>query len=155
PATGQGYASNPYFDGDPNSPRSKVWCYGLRNPFRFAVRAATGAADPTAGDPGSLYVGDVGWDTLEELDVVRFGGPNLGWPCFEGPASNGQSVATPPAHNGCASFGTSSNPEEPPAPFASWHHLDPSQSDPPGFIGNCVISGAFDPGNRYPPPYQG
>jgi glucose/arabinose dehydrogenase len=155
PATGQGYASNPYFDGDPSSPRSKVWCYGLRNPFRFTVRPGTGAADPAAGDPGSLYIGDVGWDSFEEVDVARFGGLNFGWPCFEGPNSNTPYLANPPSHNGCDSFGTSSNPEEPTAPFSSWQHLDPSQGDPPGFIGNCAISGVFYTGNRYPPAYQG
>src|SRR4029077_1011993 len=33
PATGSGLASNPYFDGDPSSHRSRVWSYGFRNPF--------------------------------------------------------------------------------------------------------------------------
>jgi glucose/arabinose dehydrogenase len=156
PATGQGYASNPYFDGNPDSPRSKVWCYGLRNPFRFAVRPGTGEGDPAAGEPGSLYIGDVGWDTREELDVARVGGINFGWPCFEGPTLNEPYVdGTQPAHNGCGSFGTSSNPARATSPFAAWHHDDPSQSNPPGSVGNCVIAGAFYSGSRYPPPYQG
>src|SRR5262245_30671089 len=34
PVTGDGYPGNPYFDGDPRSARSRLWCYGLRNPFR-------------------------------------------------------------------------------------------------------------------------
>ena len=31
--TGDGLPDNPFFDGDPRSNRSKVWAYGLRNPF--------------------------------------------------------------------------------------------------------------------------
>jgi glucose/arabinose dehydrogenase len=70
---GKGLASNPYWTGSAGDNRSKVWAYGLRNPFRLAVR------------PMSLvpYVGDVGWDTWEEIDVARRGA-NLGWPCYEG-----------------------------------------------------------------------
>src|SRR5262249_30691331 len=104
----------------------------------------------------SLYIGDVGWDTREELNVARSGGLNFGWPCFEGPVLNDPYLlVAPPAHNGCDSYGTSSNPAHPTAPFASWHHDDPSQTDPPGSIGNCVIAGAFYTGSRYPPQYQG
>jgi len=40
--SGQGYSTNPYYDGDPTSVRSKIWAYGLRNPFRFALK--TGGA---------------------------------------------------------------------------------------------------------------
>jgi len=155
PADGRGYASNPYFDGDLDSPRSKVWCYGFRNPFRFAVRPGSGSTDSAAGQPGHLFIGDVGWDTFEELDVARVAGLNFGWPCYEGPTFNSPYVPYPPAHNGCDSFGSATNPEEPTPPFASWNHLDPTQSDPPSFIGNCVIAGAFYTGNRYPPSYQG
>jgi len=79
PNTGQGYAGNPFYDGDPNSNRSKVYALGLRNPFRFALHPVTGA----------LYVGEVGNDAWEEIS--RGGaGANFGWPCYEGPdpASN-------------------------------------------------------------------
>ncbi len=38
PATGLGYPNNPFFDGDPASPASRIWVLGLRNPFRFTVR---------------------------------------------------------------------------------------------------------------------
>ena len=45
PDTGQGLPDNPYWNGDPNAARSKVWAYGVRNAFRFSVR-------PNSGTPG-------------------------------------------------------------------------------------------------------
>lgn len=45
-------------DGDPGSVRSKVWAMGLRNPYRSCVRPGTGAADPAAAGPGTLFIGD-------------------------------------------------------------------------------------------------
>lgn len=64
---------NPFYNGNPNANRSKVWYYGLRNPFRLSVHPST----------GKIYVGDVGWFSFEE---VNFGDPgsNFGWPCREG-----------------------------------------------------------------------
>ena len=44
----------------------------------------TGSLDPSAGDPGTLLVADVGELSWEELDVVFAGGANLGWPLYEG-----------------------------------------------------------------------
>jgi len=85
PETGEGYPSNPFFDPTgPDSPRSKVWSLGFRNPFRFAIRAGTGEHDVTAGDPGVLLVNDVGWNYAEELNVVDVPGRNHGWPIYEG-----------------------------------------------------------------------
>ena len=74
PITGEGYPDNPFFDGDPNSNRSKVFAMGMRNPFRFTV-------DPR---DGQVIVGDVGNNNWEEINR---GGPgsNFGWPCYEGP----------------------------------------------------------------------
>ena len=63
---------NPFNDGT-NSIRSKVWAYGLRNPFRFGVQ-------PTTGLP---FLGDVGWGTWERVEKGA-PGANYGWPCFEG-----------------------------------------------------------------------
>ena len=70
---GTGVAGNPFWNGDPNANRSKVWARGLRNPFRLTVRP----------DTSIPYLGDVGWDGWEEINVVR-PGANLGWPCYEG-----------------------------------------------------------------------
>src|SRR5690606_6325919 len=67
---------------DPDSNRSKVYALGFRNPFRIAVDQAT----------GRVYVGDVGWNTWEELNAVVPGG-NYGWPWYEG--GNGTSLTTP------------------------------------------------------------
>ena len=54
-----------------------IWAYGLRNPWRFGFDRAT----------GDLYIGDVGQNTLEEVDVglaARRGGENYGWSIMEG-----------------------------------------------------------------------
>jgi glucose/arabinose dehydrogenase len=78
PLTGLGLADNPFFDpANPGRNRSKVWAYGLRNPFRFTVRPGTSDA----------YIGDVGWNAWEEIDAGK--GANFGWPCYEGGAASG------------------------------------------------------------------
>ncbi|GAC1372836.1 MAG: hypothetical protein NVSMB30_14100 [Hymenobacter sp.] len=83
--TGAGVASNPYYDAAaPNAPRSKVWALGIRQPFRMSLRPGTGSPDPTAGRPGTLYLGDVGFATWEEVDAVDRPRLNLGWPLYEG-----------------------------------------------------------------------
>jgi glucose/arabinose dehydrogenase len=83
PITGQGPSDNPFYDGDPDSNQSKVFTYGLRNPFRFDVAGT--AAQPI------VYVGDVGWTQWEEINA-GIGGENFGWPAFEG--GNGTSLET-------------------------------------------------------------
>ncbi len=52
----------------------EVWAYGLRNPWRFSF------------DGARLYVGDVGQNAREEVDLLGPGdaGANLGWPIREG-----------------------------------------------------------------------
>jgi len=85
PNTGDGIASNPFFDAAaPREPRSRVWCLGLRNPFRMSIEPETGSHDPADGDPGTLLIGDVGWVELEELNRAVGPGKNFGWPVFEG-----------------------------------------------------------------------
>src|SRR5690606_17210408 len=85
PGTGDGLASNPWFDPtEPRAPRSRVWAMGLRNPYRFTVKPNSGSTDPTAGQPGTLFIGDVGWNLWEDLNVCTEGGMNFGWPLFEG-----------------------------------------------------------------------
>lgn len=58
-----------------NGRRSEILHWGLRNPWRFFITSA-----------GQMYIGDVGQDTLEEVDVIASGatGVNLGWDCREG-----------------------------------------------------------------------
>ena len=68
-------ADNP-FVGEPGA-RGEVYSYGLRNPWRFSFDRDTKA----------LSIGDVGQNTLEEIDYVGAGqgaGANFGWSAFEG-----------------------------------------------------------------------
>ena len=73
PITGEGLTDNPFYNGDKNANRSKVYQYGLRNPFRISI-------DPL---DGRVYVGDVGWTTWEEINASN-PGANFGWPYYEG-----------------------------------------------------------------------
>ena len=150
PDTGQGYPSNPYWDGNASSVRSRVWLYGLRNPYRFCLKPGTGGTDPAAGTPGTLYIGDVGWKTYEETNIAKVKGLNFGWPCYEGFGANSEYQAGAPAHNGCGSFGTATNPASQSAPSASWHHGNDNLSSPTGFHGNTSIGGVFYGSNKYP-----
>jgi glucose/arabinose dehydrogenase len=83
---GKGLPDNPFWTGNPNAARSKVWAYGLRNPFRFNIRPGTNA----------IYLGDVGSNLWEEVDIVAKPGENFGWPCYEGqvhsPLYKGQAI---------------------------------------------------------------
>ncbi|MBS0191035.1 MAG: PQQ-dependent sugar dehydrogenase [Phycisphaerales bacterium] len=82
PETGDGLVSNPFFDSAfPRAPRSRVWAMGLRNPYRFGIRPGSASS---ANPAGVLYIGDVGWDAHEELNIARAPGLNFGWPLFEG-----------------------------------------------------------------------
>ncbi|NOT33500.1 MAG: PKD domain-containing protein [Candidatus Eisenbacteria bacterium] len=155
PATGHGMPSNPFYDGNPSSNRSKVWAYGVRNPFRICVRPGSGSSNPADGDPGSVYVGDVGWETWEEVSVIKTGGTNLGWPCFEGTHNNSPYQSASPAHNGCGSVGSATNPSPFTAPFTDWHHANASLSSPSGVKGNSAIGGTFYTGVSWPLAFRG
>ncbi|MCU1459783.1 MAG: sugar dehydrogenase, partial [Actinomycetia bacterium] len=77
PDTGLGAPGNPLAaSSDQNEQR--IIAYGLRNPFRFGFRPGT----------GELWIGDVGWNATEEVDVLQTGSGqplrNYGWPCYEG-----------------------------------------------------------------------
>ena len=81
PATGNGLASNPFYKAaSPRAAESRVWALGLRNPFRFTLRPGTGSSS----NPGHIYIGDVGWQDWEEINVATTGGLNFGWPLYEG-----------------------------------------------------------------------
>jgi glucose/arabinose dehydrogenase len=77
PNTGAALPDNPNAAAtDPNARR--IVAYGMRNPFRFTFRPGT---------TDDMWIGDVGWDTWEEIDhqpdahaTVK----NFGWPCYEG-----------------------------------------------------------------------
>lgn len=53
--------------------RTEIWVTGLRNPFKFHI-------DP---DTHEIWVGDVGFDSFEEVSVLQKG-DNAGWSYFEG-----------------------------------------------------------------------
>jgi glucose/arabinose dehydrogenase len=147
PDTGLGLPSNPYFTGEPSDVASKVWVYGLRNPFRFALR-------PNSGTPETLYIGDVGWASFEEINVGH-GGENFGWPCYEGFVQQFVFFPANPAHSGCDTIETPENPGPLTPPTIIWHHNVPENSFPPGFTGRCAVGGVFYTGHCYPSEYQG
>jgi glucose/arabinose dehydrogenase/fibronectin type 3 domain-containing protein len=89
PITGDGIQGNPFYDASaPRAPRSRVWAYGLRNPYRFTIRPGTGSHLREDANPGVIYLGDVGWSTWEDLHVIKTAGENLGWPLYEGQTAN-------------------------------------------------------------------
>ena len=51
----------------------EIYAYGLRNPFRFSFDSVT----------GDLYLGDVGQNDIEEVNIITSGG-NYGWNHKEG-----------------------------------------------------------------------
>ena len=53
--------------------RPEIYAYGLRNPWRF-----------TFASNHRLVIADVGQGDVEEVDIVRHKGANLGWRVFEG-----------------------------------------------------------------------
>ncbi len=90
--------------------RAEIFAYGFRNPWRSGFDPAT----------GKLWVGDVGENTWEEVDVIQSGG-DYSWPACEG---------TSPA--GCASPGDV-------APVYAYPHSGPTS------IGVAITGGAFAP----------
>ncbi|NOT00923.1 MAG: hypothetical protein HOP29_09865 [Phycisphaerales bacterium] len=147
PETGGGLPTNPYWTGNAADVRSKVWAYGLRNPFHFVLQ-------PGTGSPERLWIADVGWLEWEEIDVAD-GGENFGWPCRDGPVLNADYQPLTPAHSGCDTIETPGNPGPLTGPVAWFHHFNKALSGPPGVISRCILAGAFYQGDRYPPPYRG
>lgn len=87
PNTGDGLPNNPFYQAaNPRAPRSRVWALGLRNPYRMTIKPNSGSTDPTTGDIGEIYVGDVGGALFEELNIINQPGQNCGWPIYEGEA---------------------------------------------------------------------
>jgi quinoprotein glucose dehydrogenase len=108
------------------SARHEIYAYGLRNPWRYSFDRET----------GDLWVGDVGQDLWEEVDLVTSGG-NYGWSIREG------------AHH--------FKPGPPGAqlidPVTEYTHQTKLQSEgmfPDHSIGMCVIGGYVYRGQKYP-----
>ena len=108
-------AGNPFLADPSKEPR--IWAYGFRNPFRFSFRPSN----------GSIYIGDVGQSTREELDVGVAGG-NFGWPFMEG------FIQQP---NG-------------PGPCPQTTTCLPPVFDYDRSVGTTVTGGTFVTGNAYP-----
>jgi len=102
----------------------EVWSYGLRNPFRMNFDACTSA----------LYVGDVGYETTEEVDVELplQGGRNYGWPVLEGATCIVES---------CDQTGLA-------MPVLTYQHPGPSPENPGTVIGGAVYRGDAIPALR-------
>ncbi|MDT4915024.1 MAG: hypothetical protein QOC66_4152, partial [Pseudonocardiales bacterium] len=114
-----------YSGSAPKSWRSLVYAYGFRNPFRFDL-------DPRSGIP---HLGDVGWNTVEEIDTVR-PGMNGGWPCYEGNAQTTFST-----YAVCAALYAAGSAEP---PITSYPHAG---------AGAAVVGGMHYTGGAYPEVY--
>jgi glucose/arabinose dehydrogenase len=141
PETGSGVPENPFFDPEhPNSVRSRVIAYGVREPFRVRVDAAR----------KRIYFGDVGSDHWEEIDVIppSVEDPrldlNFGWPCYEGAVGEAYRLRT---------FKRSSTCEE---LYARKHHgaVLPAFSYP-RTGGAAIVLGPLYRNGPYPDSYDG
>jgi glucose/arabinose dehydrogenase len=116
-------ANNPFFGSA--SFQQEIWTLGLRNPFRDSFDRLT----------GRMFIGDVGQDTREEVDVQQAanpgGGENYGWRDREGLIQN-------PA------FATTS-----PTPTPNPPRVDPI-FDYPHTTGQTVIGGYVYRGQQFP-----
>lgn len=133
--------------GNPNPApgnEGRIIAYGLRNPFRFAVRPGT----------DEVWIGDVGWVRNEEIDVASTSGPvrNFGWPCFEG--GSRQPRYTKLKNPIC----TGMNPKKDVVdPFFTYRHRGPVvEGEKCIDTAAAAISGVdFERGRAFPFPFDG
>ena len=111
---------NPFADGRGGA-RPETFAYGFRNPYRFSFDAR-----------GRLFVGDVGQDIYEEVDLVRAGG-NYGWRTREG------THCTPFVGEDCRRAGPDGEPFI--DPIIEYEHAD---------VGTAVIGGFVYRGRAIP-----
>ncbi len=128
PTDGSAPSDNPFYTGDSQANRSKVWAYGLREPFRMAIQPGTGL--PVVGDVGSVYE--------EELNVA-FAGANFGWPCYEGTAQHVPQNGL----QGCQDLYRSAVPIA--HPSYTYSHNETA----------AIIAGVFNDGAAYPSDFAG
>lgn len=131
--------------GNPNPApgnEGRIVAYGLRNPFRFALRPGT----------DEIWIADVGWVSNEEIDVVTLGGvKDFGWPCFEGNARQPRYTKLK------APICTSLNPKTDVSdPFFTYRHGGPVvPGDGCNETDAAAISGIeFDRGSHFPFPFD-
>jgi glucose/arabinose dehydrogenase len=133
--TGMGLPDNPYAMFPLHMNVARVYAHGLRNPFRFTQRPGT----------RELFVGDVGEETFEEINLVR-PGANYGWPCFEG----NERRATPLNQTFCDVEIYKKVDEGDltvTAPVSVYRHTTNA--------GGSIVGGVFYTGDRYPEEYRG
>jgi hypothetical protein len=90
----------------------EIYARGLRNPYRMSFDSKT----------GKLWVGDVGQNDVEEIDVVTKGG-NYGWPIKEGTFLFDDGACLPDHH----AFVYQNSPGSPAGlvdPIAEYDHVD-------------------------------
>jgi glucose/arabinose dehydrogenase len=120
-------ADNP-FVGQPGV-RAEIWALGLRNPWRWSIDRETGL----------LFIGDVGGNDWEEINVAPLGrgGLNFGWPIMEGAMCHPLTVVT------CARTGLT-------LPVLAYPHVDRGTGHPTGcsVTGGHVYRGSRMPGLR-------
>jgi glucose/arabinose dehydrogenase len=145
PATGAGVPGNPFYSSSDANAR-RIVAYGLRNPFRITQRPGT----------DELWVGDVGWNTWEEIDRVvspaNTTASNFGWPCYEGasPQSGYQGAGL----NLCSSL--YSAPGSVVGPYYTYNHSACVVSYSGCHTGGSSVTGvAFYQGGSYPAQYNG
>jgi len=136
---------NPFYSS-PDANARRIVAYGLRNPFRFTQRPGT----------DELWIGDVGWNTWEEIDRVvspaSATASNFGWPCYEGasPQSGYQGAGL----NLCSSL--YSNPGSVIGPYYTYNHSACVVNYTGCHTGGSSITGvAFYQGGSYPAQYNG
>jgi len=143
PATGAGVPGNPFFSST-NANARRIISYGLRNPFRMTQRPGT----------DELWVGDVGWNTWEEINrvVAPTTAANFGWPCYEG--SSAQSGYQSAGLNQCASLYSTSGSVA--APYYAYNHGSCVVTYTGCHTGGSSITGiAFYTSGSYPTQYNG
>ncbi len=145
PSTGAALPDNPRVgSADPNARR--MVAYGLRNPFRFAIRPGT----------SEVWVGDVGWSRTEEINRVKstVDRPveNYGWPCFEGTGRQaGYDGANLDLCEGLYSAGTTAVRP----PYFAYDHAARVVPGESCGTGNSSVAGlAFYRGGNYPASYD-
>lgn len=136
PSTGAGVADNPGFQaGAPDSPASRTWVTGFRNPFRLAQRP---------GGTQAFYITDVGWGAFEELNVVPSGlappNANYGWPCREGFFESDYT-------------GSDTEPYESACPDTLPGKHDPLFAYDSSGVDRAIIGSAFYTGGLWPAPW--
>ena len=146
PDSGIASSDNPLAgSSDPNARR--VVAYGMRNPFRFAVRPGT----------NEIWIGDVGWSGWEEINRTTVGPTagvsNFGWPCYEGSGrQSGYENAGLTLCQGLYAAGTSAVK----APHFAYRHSAKVVAGETCGTGSSSVSGlAFYPGGNYPAAYDG